>query len=486
MTAVAPAAPAVAKTVGRRWWVLAALMACQLMLMLDVTIVNVALPATQADLAISESGRQWVVTSYAVTFGGFLLLGGRIADRIGRRRSLVIALAGFAGASALGGAAWSDEALFAARALQGLFGALLAPAVLSSISLLFPSGPERSRAFAVYGAVSAAGGAVGYLVGGALTDVLSWRWCLLVNTPLALLTAAALLWLLTGDRERRKGGMDVAGAVLATIASSTLVFGLARAADDGWGAPVPLASLGVAAVLTVAFLLLEARVRDPLLPLEIIRHRVRAAAFLVILCAFGANTGLMLLLVLHLQGPMEMSAFEAGLAFAPIMVSAAAASALAAQIVSRVAARTLMAAGAAMSVGSLLMLSGLDADSAYATGVLPAFCVSGFGMALIFVPATSLAMHELAAADEGAASGGFTAVQQIGAAAGVALVNTAAVSAMSGRLAELGPAGAADAALHGQSVGLAVAAGLMLVAAFAALLAGRVRAAPPAPGAHGL
>jgi EmrB/QacA subfamily drug resistance transporter len=480
---IAPAAtltPAAAQAGTRRWWALGVLVTAQLMLMLDVTIVNIALPTAQADLGIADADRQWALTAYAVTFGGLLLLGGRVADRMGRRRALLTSLLGFAAASALGGLAWSPETLFAARALQGAFAAVMAPALLSSISLLFPEGPDRYRAFGIYSAVSAAGGAVGLILGGALSEYASWRWCLLVNTPLAILTALAARRLLAGGRSQIRVPYDVPGAVLSTGGSFALVFGVSNAAVHGWTDAITLTALTAATVLAVSFVLVERRAANPLLPLGLLTDRERVGAFVGCLVAFGTNTGATLIVVLYLQQGRGWSALDTGFAFLPFMAGAGLGTIVATRLLATVSARALVGSGFAVAAAGLGLLATISPDSAYSASILPGFVLDGFGVGLLFVPATSLALAGVADADAGIASGTLTATQQLGTAIGAAVANTVAVSAATGRL--MAGAEPGVALVHGHRVALVVGAVLMGAGGLLASLL--VEHRRPSPGAE--
>jgi MFS family permease len=267
----------------RRWWALAVIGLAQLMLVLDVTIVNIALPSAQRSLEMSDANRQWVITAYTLAFGGFLLLGGRFGDLLGRRRTLMVGLVGFAAASALGGAAQTVSMLLGARALQGIFGALLAPSALSLLALTFRNPVERAKAFGVFGAIAGGGSAIGLILGGALTDYASWRWTLFINVPIAILTVFGARAFIAADiRSSQRVRFDVPGALLGTGGLVTLVYGFSRAEANGWGAAITLASLAAAAVLLLAFVFVERRVANPMLPMRIVRERNRAGAYLAV------------------------------------------------------------------------------------------------------------------------------------------------------------------------------------------------------------
>ena len=304
----------------RRWLILGVIGIAQLLVVLDVTIVNIALPSAQADLGFSDDDRQWIITAYALAFGSLLLLGGRIADLFGRKWTFIAGLLGFAGASALGGAAQSFGLLVAARALQGVFAALLAPAALSLLATTFTDPAERGKAFGVYGAIAGAGGAFGLLLGGFLTEVLDWRWCLYVSILFAVPAAVAALRLLHHMPAPVRPRLDIPGTLIVSSGLFALVFGMARAESDGWGDPVTLAFLGASVVLLAAFVALQRRVANPLLPLRVVTDRDRGGSYLAIATAGAGIFGVFLFLTFYLQNTMGMTALETGLAFLPMNV----------------------------------------------------------------------------------------------------------------------------------------------------------------------
>ena len=306
-----------------RWVVLIIVAAAQLMVVLDATIVNVALPHAQSALHISDSNRQWVVTAYSLAFGGLLLLGGRIADYTGRRRTFLIGLIGFAGASAVGGIAQSGDMLFAARACQGAFAALLAPSALSILSTTFKDGPDRVKAFAVYGGVSASGAAIGLLVGGVLTQYLSWRWTLLVNTPIAIVAVLAGLRYVPDSRAEGKTRYDIPGAATVTLGLVSLVYGCTKASTDGWGSTTTLSFLGAGVALLVCFVIVEMRSSHPLLPLKVVLDRNRGGANLVAAAIGAAIVGAFVFLIYYMQGILGYSPVKTGLASVPISLAIA-------------------------------------------------------------------------------------------------------------------------------------------------------------------
>jgi EmrB/QacA subfamily drug resistance transporter len=409
----------------RRWQLLGVIGIAQLMVVLDVTIVNIALPSAQRDLGFSADDRQWVITAYALAFGGLLLLGGRIADLFGRKRSFVTGLLGFAGASAVGGAATSFEMLVAARACQGVFGAMLAPAALSLLTTTFTDSKERGKAFAIYAAIAGMGGAIGLLLGGALTELLDWRWCLYVSAVFALPAALAASRLLhhvpVPDRPR----LDVRGAVVATAGLLALVYGLSRAETDGWGDALTVGCLIASALLLAAFVALQRRTAHPLLPLRVVSDRDRGASFLAIATGSAGLFGLLLFLTYYLQLTKGFGAFETGLAFLPMSFSIApTVGVVTTKILPRTGPRPLVPAGLALGALGMLLLTRLEPGSAYASHVLPSLVLIGIGFGLTIAPSFATATHGIPARDAGIASAMVNTSQQIGGSIGVALLSS--------------------------------------------------------------
>jgi EmrB/QacA subfamily drug resistance transporter len=402
----------------------------QLMVVLDATIVNVALPHVQRALGFSGTGLEWVVNAYAVAFGGLLLLGGRAGDILGRRRVFVSGLLLFSGASLLGGFATSQWWLLTARAVQGAGGALIAPTALALITTNFPEGRERNRAFGVYAAMAGAGSAVGLLLGGILTTYASWRWVLFVNVPIGILVAAAAPRVLA-ESPRRPGRIDVAGAVTGTGGVALLVYGLSKAATgpDGvshWGDAQVLASLAASVVLLVSFVLIERRTSRPLLPMRILADRNRSGAYLIMLCVATGLFGLFFFLTLFIQNVLGYSAIRSGIAYLPFAVGVVTASALASQLMPRIGARPLILAGAAAVAGGMFWFSRLAEHAGYAGQLLGPQLVSSFGLGLVFVPLALVALHNVADQDSGVASSLLNTAQQVGGAIGLALLGTVA------------------------------------------------------------
>jgi EmrB/QacA subfamily drug resistance transporter len=484
----------------------------QLMVVLDATIVNVALPHVQRALSFSGSGLEWVVNAYAVTFGGLLLLGGRAGDILGRRRVFVFGLLLFSAASLVGGFATSQWWLLTARAVQGAGGAVIAPTALALITTNFPEGGERNRAFGVYAAMAGAGSAVGLLLGGILTSYVSWRWVLFVNVPIGIVVATAAPRVLA-ESPRRPGRIDVAGAVTGTGGIALLVYGLSKAATgpDGvshWGDTQVLASLAAAVVLLVSFVLIERRSPRPLLPMRVLADRNRSGAYLIMLCIATGLFGLFFFLTLFIQSVLGYSAVRSGIAYLPFAVGVVSASALASPLVPRIGPRRLILAGTAAVAGGMFWFSRLTEHASYAAELLGPQLVTSFGLGLVFVPLALVALHNVAEQDSGVASSLLNAAQQIGGAIGLALLGTiawttvadstktqvahaAAAAAKAGRpLPKLGTP--PPASIYGQALtagfsrGFVVAAGIGLLGLLIAIATIRVRrqelsGAVPAP-----
>jgi EmrB/QacA subfamily drug resistance transporter len=406
----------------------------QLMVVLDATIVNVALPHIQQALGFSGSGLEWVVNAYAVTFGGLLLLGGRAGDILGRRRVFVFGLLLFSAASLFGGFATSQAWLLTARAVQGVGGAVIAPTALALITTNFPEGGERNRAFGVYAAMAGAGSAAGLLLGGILTTYLSWRWVLFVNVPIGIVVAAAAPRVLA-ESPRRPGRVDVAGAVTGTGGIALLVYGLSKAATgpDGvshWGDTQVVASLAASVVLLVSFVLIEMRSSRPLLPMRVLADRNRSGAYLIMLCVATGLFGLFFFLTLFIQTVLGYSAIRAGIAYLPFAVGVVIASGLASQLVPRVGPRPLIVACCAMVAGGMFWFSRLTEHAGYAGALLGPQIVSSLGLGLVFVPLALVALHKVAEQDSGVASSLLNTAQQVGGAIGLALLGTVAWTAV--------------------------------------------------------
>jgi EmrB/QacA subfamily drug resistance transporter len=474
----------------------------QLMVVLDATIVNVALPHVQSALGFSGSGLEWVVNAYAVTFGGLLLLGGRAGDILGRRRVFVFGLLLFSAASLVGGFATSEWWLLTARAVQGAGGAVIAPTALALITTNFPQGGERNRAFGVYAAMAGAGSATGLLLGGLLTSYLSWRWVLFVNVPIGIAVALAAPRVLA-ESPRRPGQVDAGGAVTATVGVALLVYGLSKAATgaDGvshWGDPQVLASLAAAVVLLVSFVLIESRSSHPLLPMRLLADRNRSGAYLIMLCVATGLFGLFFFLTLFIQTVLGYSAVRSGIAYLPFAVGTVTGSALAARLVARTGPRPLIVGGTAMIAGGMFWFSRLTEHSGYLSQLLGPQLVTSLGLGLVFVPLSLVALHKVAEQDSGVAASLLNAGQQVGGAIGLALLGTVAWTTVADSVrAQLAHSAAAvragtpppvavyhHALAAGFSRGFLVSASLALLALLIALATIRVRRqdlAGPAP-----
>ncbi len=459
----------------------------QLMIVLDATIVTIALPSAQHDLHISVANRQWVMTAYTLAFGGLLLLGGRIADYAGRKRMLIIALLGFAAASAIGGLARDGNMLFAARALQGAFAAVMAPAALSLLTVTFTEPRERARAFGVYGAIAGGGAALGLILGGVLTQYASWRWTLLVNVPIAVLTAVLAARELRESRVDGQTRYDVPGALTVTVGLLALVYGFTKAATDGWGSTTTAWLFAVAAIALVAFVLIERRSPHALLPLRVVLDRNRGGALAASLLVGTALFGMFLFLTFYLQGTLHYSALTAGFAFLPFSAGIVTGATVSSRLLPRFGPRGLMAVGIGLGALGLLWFTRIGVHSQYAAHVLPAEIVVALGMGLSFVPLNSVALVGVDHHDSGVASALINTTQQVGGSLGTALLNTIAASATAAYLvAHDDRAGAIPASLvHGYTTAFAVSAGLLALAVVTVLALVRAPAGEAIPAAAG-
>ncbi|MET7934467.1 MFS transporter [Streptomyces sp. NPDC005322] len=415
----------------RRWKALIFIALAQLMVVLDATIVNIALPSAQTDLNISDGNKQWVITAYALAFGGLLLFGGRLADLWGRKQTFVVGLVGFAAASALGGAALNSSMLLGARALQGVFGALLAPSALSLLAVTFTDAKERAKAFGVFGAIAGGGGAVGLILGGVLTEYMDWRWTFFVNIPFAIVAAAGAIAVIREPVESRNPSrLDIPGVLLATSGLVSLVYGFTRAESDGWTAGWTIGLFVAAAVLLTAFAVVESRVKAPLLPLRVVTNRNRGGVYASLGLAVIGMFGLFLFLTYYMQVVKGYSPVKTGLAFLPMIAGMITGSTqIGARLMTRVPARLLMGPGFLAAAAGMLLLTQLDLDTSYPALILPAFLLLGLGMGTAFMPAMSLATHGVQPRDAGVASAMVNTSQQVGGAIGTALLNTIAASA---------------------------------------------------------
>lgn len=437
-----------------RWRALVVIAIAQLMVVLDASIVNIALPSLQADLGITDANRQWVVTGYTLAFGGLLLLGGRIADFWGRKRAFMTGLLGFAIASAIGGIAQNQEMLFASRALQGAFAALLAPAALSLITVTFTDSKERAKAFGVYGGLSAGGAAIGLILGGVLTEYASWRWCLLVNVPIAI--AAFFLATKNVHESKAKGDTryDVPGAVTSTLGLVSLVYGITKAGEIGWSSSETITWLAVSVALLITFLAIEIKTSHPLLPIRLLTERNRGASYLTSLIVGAGLFGMFLFLAYYFQGILMYSPIKAGLLFLPFSVGVGISAGAASQLLPRFGPRIVTFIGLLMATAGMVLLTRLEPASSYLSDILPALMVLSLGMGLVFVPISATALFAVGNHDAGVASAVLNTSQQIGGALGTAFLNTIAVTATSNYFVDnmIDPTNPAN--------GMAVAAGL--------------------------
>ncbi|WP_089313169.1 MFS transporter [Actinomadura mexicana] len=466
----------------RRWWTLAVVSAAQLLVVLDGTIVNIALPSAQHALGMSDGHRQWAITAYALAFGGLLLIGGRVSGVLGHRRTFLIGLAGFAASSALGGAAVNPLMLFGARALQGGFAAALAPAGLSLLTTTFTQARDRGRAFGVFAAVGAAGSAIGLIAGGLLTEYASWRWCLYINVPMALLAALGMM-LVPADRPVvERGRLDVAGALLSLAGFAAMVYGFNRAEPLGWGSAEVQALLAGGMVLLAAFAAVEARAAHPLLPMRVLLHRARAGAFCAITLMFVAMFGFYLFMSYYTQTVLGYSPVRAGLTLIINALATLAGSLLVAgRLHGRVRPAVLIVPGLLTAAAGMLILTRLSAGGTdvFAFSLLPALVLTGLGLGCVMPPTAALATEGMRRHDIGAASAAYNAAQQLGAALGTALLNTLAASATSAYLASR-PHPRPDAAVvHGYTTALTVAFVVLLAAACLTLPLVTMRRARP-------
>ncbi|MFD8793464.1 MFS transporter, partial [Streptomyces vinaceus] len=491
------AAPAPLAADPSRWKALVFIALAQLMVVLDATIVNIALPSAQTDLGISDGNRQWVITAYALAFGGLLLFGGRIADKWGRKNAFIVGLIGFALASALGGAANGEAMMLGARALQGAFGALLAPAALSLLAVMFTDAKERAKAFGIYGAIAGGGGAVGLILGGFLTEYLNWRWTFFVNIPFAIIAAVGA-WMIIREPAggRNRAPLDIPGVILSTTGLVALVYGFTRAESAGWSDAVTVAMFVSSAVLLAAFVFVESRVKSPLLPLRVLLERNRGGVYLSLGLAVIAMFGLFLFLTYYLQVVKGFSPVKTGFAFLPMIAGMITGSTqIGARLMTRVAPRLLMGPGFLLAATGMLLLTQLEVGSSYPALILPAQLLLGLGMGTAFMPAMSLATHGVNPADAGVASAMVNTSQQVGGAIGTALLNTIAASATTAYLTDHaaavaagGPAAKlvqAQAMVEGYSSAIWWAVGILVASATIALTlitTGRPGAGGPGAG----
>ncbi len=456
-----------------RWAVLALLGIAQLMVVLDSTIVNIALPSAQRSLHFSTDSRQWIITAYALAFGSLLLLGGKLGDLFGRKWTFIAGLAGFSLASAVGGLSQSFAMLVSARALQGVFGALLAPSALSLLTVTFAGSPDRAKAFGIFGAIAGGGASVGLLLGGALTQSLSWRWCLYVNLVIAIPTAFASLRLLRNVGDPARPRIDLPGVLVASGGLFALVYGFSNAETHSWSATVTIVALIISATLLIAFVAIERRAAHPLLPLHIVWDRARGGAYASIALAGSGVFGVFLFLTYYLQDNLGFSPLKTGVAFIPMTAAIVVTSTtVQTKLLPRLGAKRIVTAGMALGVIAMVLFTRLTPGSTYLADVLPALVLVGLGMGCIFAPAFGTATLGVKPTEAGVASAMVNTSQQVGGSVGTALLSTFfATAAASYAAAHVGASGLSDAAsIHGYTTAFWWAAGIFGLGLLVALL----------------
>ncbi|WP_457253067.1 MFS transporter [Pedococcus sp. P5_B7] len=412
--------------------------AAQLMVVLDGTIVNIAMPHIMTDLGFTQENLSWVVTAYTLAFGGLLLLGGRLGDLFGRRKVFMTGVLVFAGASLLGGLAQTEGMLLGARALQGIGAALASPTALALITTTFPAGPARNRAMGVYAAMSGAGAAVGLILGGALTEI-DWRWTMFINVPIGLLVAFLAPRFLP-ESARGNGRIDVPGAILGTGGLVSLVYGLTNAASDSWTSGTTLTTLIAGVAMLVAFVVVEMRSTHALMPIRILADRTRGTSFAVMLIVGAAMFAMFYFLGLYIQQVLGYSPLKSGFAFLPFSFGIVVAAQIASTLMTRVDPRWIAGVGTLLAATGMFGFAQLDVDSSYATGLLPWITILAVGMGLTFVPMTLTATAGVASEDSGVASAVLNTMQQVGGALGLATLSTVFANGARDRGAELGAA----------------------------------------------
>ncbi|MFN2628980.1 MAG: MFS transporter [Gaiellaceae bacterium] len=482
-TSTAPNADA--RTDSRRWIALAVIVAAQFMVVLDVAIVNVALPSIKTDLHFTQESLQWVITAYAIAFGGALLLGGRLADLLGRRRLFMAGLVLFTASSLLDGLAWSEGSLIAFRALQGLGAALLSPAALSILTTTFREGRERNLALGIWGAASGSGGAAGVLLGGALTSALSWSWIFFINVPVGALVLGVTPWLLRESRAQLDHHhFDLPGATSITAGLMLLVYAMTRASQHGWATTETIGLLGASAALVVGFVVIELRSKAPLLPMRIFRLRTLSGSNIAGVLLAGAVFSQFFLLTLYMQQVLHYSAIKTGVAYIALTLAIILFSTVSQALAMRIGVRRVLPLGMLVAAGALVLYARLPVHGHYFWDLFPAFVLSGIGLALAFVPMTIGALAGVQESDAGIASGLINTSQQVGGAIGVAAATTIATT-FTGRYvsAHAGASSLGGAALtHGFAIAFYVLAAL---AAFGAVMAVvLIESKPAAPEAE--
>ena len=448
-----------------RWRTLFVVAISQLMLVLDGSIMNIAIPRAQADLMISDANRQWIITAYTLAFGSLLLFGGRIGDYVGRKKIFIIGLLGFAGASALGGVSANQEMLYSSRALQGVFGALLAPAALAIISETFTVPAERAKAFGVFGAISGGGAAIGLIAGGALTEFFSWRWCLGVNTPIAIIAAILAFKFVHESKADGDKTYDVPGVVTATAGLFSLTYGFNEAATKGWSATSTLSFLAISIALLISFVVIESKVANPMMPLRVVTERNRGGSYLGSLVVGAGLFSMFLFLGLYLQTVLGYTPLRSGFAFLPFTAGIIVFAGVASQLLPKVGPKRLMVPGLVAAAVGLLMLTQITPETSYVTHVLPSLLIMSSGMALVFIPLSTTSLHGVGNRDAGVASALLNTSQQVGGSLGTALLNTVAATAATSYMASNPDKLPTFGITHGFTVAFTVSSALLLVGA---------------------
>jgi EmrB/QacA subfamily drug resistance transporter len=469
-----------------RWWVLGVIAIAQLMVVLDATVVTIALPSAQKALDFSDGNRQWIVTAYSLAFGSLLLLGGRLSDLIGRKIVFLTGVVGFAAASALAGAAQNFEVLVTGRALQGVFGALLAPAALSLLNTTFTDAKERAKAFGIYGAIAGAGGGVGLLLGGLLTEHLSWRWTLYVNLVFAVAAFLGGVALLKKGAPADRPRLDLPGTVLVTTGLFGIVYGFSNAESHDWSSPMTWGFLAGGVLLVTAFSWWQSVARHPLMPLRVLLDRNRGASFTVLAISGAGMFGVFLFLTYYMQGTLGYTAVKTGLGFLPMIGALMVAAQLTTNgLLPRYGPRWIVTIGMALAAAGMAWMTPLGLDSGYASDVLPPLLATGFGIGLVMPAAMSVATERVAESDAGVASAAVNTMQQVGGAIGTALLNTLAASALTHYLAgHSGPLAQAKAALHSYSTAYWWSAAFFAVGALLAMVMYRAGRSTDDASAH--
>jgi EmrB/QacA subfamily drug resistance transporter len=463
-----------------RWAVLALLGTAQLMVVLDATIVNIALPSAQTELHFSAADREWIVTAYALAFGSLLLLGGKLGDLFGRKWTFIVGLSGFAVVSAVGGLAQNFDMLVSARALQGVFGALLAPAALGLLTATFAESSDRSKAFGIFGAIAGGGASVGLVLGGALTQLFSWRWCLYVNLVIAIPTGIFALRLLVSESNPGLTGIDVPGLLFGSGGLFALVYGFSSAETRSWTSPETIVALAASPLLLGTFVVIEGRAANPLLPLHVVRDRARGGAYLAVLLASVGIFAVFFFLTYYMQLTLHFSPLVTGVAFLPTTALIVATSVMAqTRLLPRSGAKPLVMFGMALGSIAMILFTRLTPGSTYAADVLPGLLIAGLGIGFIFAPAIGTATLGVAAGETGVASAVVNTSQQIGGSVGLSLLSTVSGSAAADYARAHHQVAEAAAAIHGYTTGFSVAAGFFAAGVVIALLV-----LPSKAGAH--